>query len=178
MNTFNPNCLNCKKPLKHLGLNLNGFPKYQKCNCLIKREANSGSFKKGHVTWNKGLKGIHLSPETEFKKGQFTGSEHPSWKGGEQINSNDCVYVYAGANKRIRRPRKVYQDAHGEIPKGWILYHIDKDMHNDNLDNLIAIPRAVLVMLNANRINGNYQEIKSAVEKYKNKNKYDDYRKN
>jgi hypothetical protein len=26
-------------------------------------------------------------------------------------------------------------------------------------------------MLNANRINGNYQEIKSAVEKYKNKNK-------
>jgi hypothetical protein len=44
-------------------------------------------------------------------------------------------------------------------------------MHNDDLDNLIAIPRAILVMLNANRINGNYQEIKSAVEKYKNKNK-------
>jgi hypothetical protein len=168
---YNPNCLNCGKPLKHLGLNLNGFPKYQKCKCLIKREANRGSFKKGNVAWNKGLKGIHLSPETEFKKGQLTGSEHPSWKGGEQINSNDCVYVYAGANKRIRRPRKVYQDAHGEIPKGWILYHIDKDMHNDSLDNLIAIPRAVLVMLNANRINGNYQEIKSAVEKYKNNNK-------
>jgi hypothetical protein len=175
---YNPNCLNCGKPLKHLGLNLNGFPKYKKCACLKTREPNSGSFKKGHVTWNKGLKGIHLSPETEFKKGQFTGSEHPSWKGGEQINSNDCVYVYAGANKRIRRPRKVYQDAHGEIPKGWILYHIDKHIHNDNLDNLIAIPRAILVMLNANRINGNYQEIKSAVEKYKNKNKYDDYRKN
>jgi hypothetical protein len=44
-------------------------------------------------------------------------------------------------------------------------------MHNDDLDNLIAIPRAILVMLNANRINGNYQEIKSAVEKHKNKNK-------
>jgi hypothetical protein len=129
------------------------------------------SYPEGKVAWNKGLKGIHLSPKSEFKKGQFTGSQHPSWKGGEQINANDCVYIYAGANKRIRRPRKVYEDAHGEIPKGWILYHIDKDMHNDSLDNLIAIPRAVLVMLNANRINGNYQEIKSAVENYKNKNK-------
>jgi hypothetical protein len=171
MKSFNPTCGYCGKTLTNLGLNLNGFPKYKKCGCLKRREPNDGSFKKGHVTWNKGLKGIHLSPETEFKKGQFTGSEHPSWKGGEQINANDCVYVYAGANKRIRRPRKVYQDAHGEIPKGWILYHIDKDMHNDDLDNLIAIPRAILVMLNANRINGNYQEIKSAVEKHKNKNK-------
>ena len=27
-------------------------------------------FKKGQTPWNKGLKGIHLSPETEFKKGQ------------------------------------------------------------------------------------------------------------
>ena len=44
-------------------------------------------------------------------------------------------------------------------------------MHNDDLDNLIAIPRAVLVMLNANRINGNYQEIKSAVEKWTIQNK-------
>ena len=171
MSNFNPTCRFCEKPLKHLGLNLNGFPKYQKCKCLIKREANSGSFKKGHVAWNKGLKGIHLSPKSEFKKGQFTGSQHPSWKGGEQINANDCVYIYAGANKRIRRPRKVYEDYHGEIPKGWILYHIDKDMHNDSLDNLIAIPRAVLVMLNANRINGNYQEIKSAVEKWTIQNK-------
>ena len=168
---YNPLCGHCGKKMKSLGLNSNGFTKFKKCSCQNKKQANSGSFKKGHVAWNKGLKGIHLSPETEFKKGQLTGSEHPSWKGGEQINANDCVYIYAGANKRIRRPRKVYEDAHGEIPKGWILYHIDKDMHNDSLDNLIAIPRAVLVMLNANRINGNYQEIKSAVENYKNKNK-------
>jgi hypothetical protein len=34
---------------------------------------NSGNkgkpFPKGHTPWNKGLKGIHLSPTTEFKKG-------------------------------------------------------------------------------------------------------------
>lgn len=171
MSAFNPTCRYCGKTLKHSGLNSNGFPKYKKCSCQTLKGGNNGSFKKGHVSWNTGLKGIHLSPRTEFKKGQLVGSKHPSWKGGEQMNTNDCVYVYTEPNKRVRRPRKVYQDAHGEIPKGWILYHIDKDMHNDTLDNLIAIPRAVLVMLNANRINGNYQEIKSAVEKWTIQNK-------
>jgi len=29
-------------------------------------------FKKGHKTWNKGLKGTHFSPETEFKKGEHS----------------------------------------------------------------------------------------------------------
>ena len=30
---------------------------------------SQGRIKKGNVPWNKGIKGIHLSPETEFKKG-------------------------------------------------------------------------------------------------------------
>ena len=32
---------------------------------------NKGNFKKGHITWNKGLKGIHLNSKTEFKKGNI-----------------------------------------------------------------------------------------------------------
>ena len=36
--------------------------------------------KKGSVPWNKGRKGIHLSPETEFKPGRRD-SDHPEWKG-------------------------------------------------------------------------------------------------
>jgi len=130
---------------------------------------NDTRFKKGHTTWNKGLKGIHLSPDTEFKKGQFTGENYPSWKGGEQIIKNDCVYLYDGANKRIRRPKKIYEDKYGEIPKGWILYHLDQNKHNDNVDNLIAMPRAILVKINANRININYNELTIAIEQFKNK---------
>jgi hypothetical protein len=130
---------------------------------------NDTRFKKGHIAWNKGLKGIHLSPETEFKKGQFIGENHPSWKGGEQKNTNDCVYLYDGANKRVRRPKKIYEDKHGEIPKGWILYHLDQNKHNDDIENLIAIPRAILVKINANRINANYHELMLAVEQFKKK---------
>ena len=32
---------------------------------------NKTSFKKAHIPWNKGMKGIHLSPKTEFKKGEY-----------------------------------------------------------------------------------------------------------
>lgn len=37
-----------------------------------------GDFSKGHKPWNKGLKGIHLSPETEFKPGHDPRA-NPNW---------------------------------------------------------------------------------------------------
>jgi hypothetical protein len=126
-----------------------------------------GKFKSGHKPWNSGLKGFRPSPNTEFKIGETTGDRHPSWRGGEQVFSNDCVYLYTGANKRVRRPKKIYEDAYGEIPKGWILYHIDGDRYNDDLDNLISIPRAVLIKINSGRMNANYHEISIAVEQFK-----------
>lgn len=36
---------------------------------FIKGSKPTHGFKKGIKVWNKGLKGIHLNPETEFKKG-------------------------------------------------------------------------------------------------------------
>lgn len=130
---------------------------------------NKGCFKKGNTPWNAGLKGIHLNPDTEFKKGEMVGKDHYSWRGGEQLNKKDCVYISVGANQRVRRPRKIYEETNGLIPEGWILYHLDKDMHNDGLDNLIAIPRQILVKINAGRMNGNYHEIAEAVNQFKKK---------
>ena len=101
-----------------------------------------GTFQKGHKPWNKELKGIHLSEKSEFKKGEHTGDEHPSWKGGVQVISNDCVYLWKGINKRIRRPREVYEKHYGKIPKGYIIWHIDGNKHNDDIENLEAISRS------------------------------------
>jgi 5-methylcytosine-specific restriction endonuclease McrA len=50
-------------------------------------------FQKGYTPWNKGTKGLRISPNTEFKKGhipwnkekncaQFTGENNPAWRGG------------------------------------------------------------------------------------------------
>jgi hypothetical protein len=113
-----------------------------------------GKFKKGHKTWNKGLKGIHLSPDTEFKVGEHSGSDSYTWKGGVQVIKDDCVYLWDGCNKRARRPRKVYEDAYGCIPDGYVIYHIDGDKHNDELSNLEAISRGELIKRNTRRRNG------------------------
>ena len=39
-------------------------------------------FPKGHKPWNKNWTGLHLSTETEFKKGRKD-EKHPEWKGEE-----------------------------------------------------------------------------------------------
>ena len=112
---------------------------------------NSGSFKKGNEPWNKGKKGIHLSPETEFKEGQRAGEKNNTWKGGIQEMKNDCVYLYDGIGKRKRRPRTIYEEHNGEIPKGYVIVHKDGDRYNDSPDNLEAISRAELVLRNSGR---------------------------
>lgn len=43
---------------------------------------NKTSFKPGHKTWNKGIKGTHFSPETEFTSEQVSGPNNPRWHGG------------------------------------------------------------------------------------------------
>lgn len=132
---------------------------------------NKGCFNKGHVPFNKGKKLEDYLPEetiekiklTTFKPGERAGEKNNTWKGGVQIIKNDCVYLYTGVNQRVRSPKAVYEAAYGPVPKGWVLLHIDGDHHNDEIDNLIAIPRAILVQLNAGRLNRNYHEIEGAV---------------
>jgi hypothetical protein len=109
--------------------------------------ANKGWFLKGHTPYNKGLARGSVSPDTEFKKG-VAGSDHLSWKGGVQKMKNDCVYLHAGPNKRVRRPRAVYEEYHGPIPKDYVIFHIDGDKDNDDPSNLEAISRAELVRRN------------------------------
>lgn len=116
-------------------------------NPKYKKQVLKTSFKKGFIPWNKNLKGIHLSPKTEFD-GSFNGDKHPSWKGGIQKPKGDCIYVWSGINKRKRRPRVIYEEHFGKIPKGYVIYHKDKNKLNDDISNLIAISRAELVKLN------------------------------
>jgi hypothetical protein len=131
-------------------------------------------FQKGHIPFNKGKKLEVYLPEktiekiklTQFKKGERAGEKNNTWKGGIQHNTKDVIYLYDGVGERIRRPKKIYEEVNGPVPKGWIIYHVDGQMHNDCIDNLIAIPRAVLMKINAGRLNRNYHEINSAVREY------------
>jgi hypothetical protein len=137
-----------------------------------------GKFKKGHVPHNKDKKiEDYLSPEailkvksSQFVKGECSGENNLSWKGGVQKISNDCVHIWVGTNSRKRRPVLNYEAVHGKIPYRWIIYHLDQDKDNDEVSNLIAIPRAVLMALNKGRIINSHAEITAAVQNYINKN--------
>ena len=110
---------------------------------------NKGAFKKGNTPWNKNKKGIHLSPDSEFKIDQLVGENHPSWKGGVQKPKSDCTHLYDGKNKRVRRPRVIYEKHVGVIPPGFVVIHKDGDRHNDDPDNLKAISRSDNMRRNA-----------------------------
>jgi acetone carboxylase gamma subunit len=112
---------------------------------------NTGNFKKGNIPWNKDKRGIHLSRDTEFKKGVNVLDKHPSWRGGIQVMKNDCVYVATTAGQRVRKPRMIYEQHHGAIPKGHVIWHIDLNRYNDVPENLEAISRAEMLKRNSNK---------------------------
>jgi hypothetical protein len=57
---------------------------YKNGGIKISKNPNSKKtqFKKGIIPWSKSQKGIHLSPKSEFKKGQNVGEKNCNWKGG------------------------------------------------------------------------------------------------
>lgn len=113
-------------------------------------------FEKGHIPHNKGKKmrdyisekSLDKIKQTQFKISQeHTGEKHPSWKGGIQTPKNDCAYLWDGTNKRKRRPRAVYEEHYGKIPKGYVIFHKD-GTKDDSISNLEAISRKELLKRN------------------------------
>jgi hypothetical protein len=106
---------------------------------------NKTSFKKGTDPWNKGKKGIHLSPETEFKKGQPSLKKMPvgsvtirQTKGGKPRK----FIKTADPSEWVENARHVWLSNGGLIPKGFIVHHIDENTLNDDISNLALVNRA------------------------------------
>lgn len=107
------------------------------------RHKSSSRFVNGNEPWNKGVKGIHLSPETEFKKGRDSEKYMPLLS----VTVRDCK----GVNRRfikISEPnvwepyaRYVWRNEKGDIPDDWVVHHKDRDTMNDEICNLQAMSR-------------------------------------
>ena len=119
----------------------------QACYHSWRKEANvtTGQFKKSHAPWNKGLNGIHLSPDTEFKPG-----ERPI----NHVPVGTVTIRYRNRSGKERRWIKVaepnewqlyaihlWRQAYGDIPKGLVTHHLDGDTLNDSLANIALVSR-------------------------------------
>ena len=108
--------------------------------------AYRGTFPKKHEPWNKDVKGIHLSPKSEYKKGRDSEKWLPV--GSETIRQhhhekNERVWVKV-AEPSVWKLRAVYnwEAQNGSVPKGSVVHHKDRDSLNDSLDNLQVMTRA------------------------------------
>ncbi len=91
----------------------------------------------------KKLKGRHVSPSTEFKKGITTGKNHPCWKGGKSFE------IYPKKFKEMKyfirfRDNLTCQNCgitEEEINKKLDVHHIDYNKRNNKPENLISLCR-------------------------------------
>lgn len=102
-------------------------------------------FKAGLRPWNRGRKGLHTSPETEFKPGCKSLRKLPigtvTVRTDHQGRSRRFIKV-ADPNVWILHAVYVYENEHGRIPAGCVIHHRDRDSMNDDIYNLEALTRA------------------------------------
>jgi hypothetical protein len=111
-----------------------------------KTHKNKGCFQEGQEPWNKNLKGIHLSPATEFKKGQDPPRHEAIGTVTIRTRKRDgqqrAWIKVAEPNTWKSRATFVWEKHYGPLPKGLVIHHLDRDTLNDKVTNLIAVSRA------------------------------------
>ena len=105
---------------------------------------NSTSFQKGNAPWNRGMKGIHLSPSTQFKPGQPSDRAMPE-------GSITLRRTKKGALRRFIKTAEGWTEyakwlwiqEYGVLLAGDVVHHLNGDRLADTPSNLVAIPRTV-----------------------------------
>lgn len=117
----------------------------------IRKSNNSGLFHPGHVPANKGVKGIHYSPSTEFQKGHVPANIKYDGHISIRKNSKDKFpYKYI----RIRKGRYellhrvIWESVNGKIPPGGCIRFINGDTMNCNITNLMIVDRKTHLEIN------------------------------
>lgn len=111
-------------------------------------------FTKGYIPWNKGRRGIHLSRETEFKKGCRPAGWKPVGTITVRLDKKTKTprqFIKTGEpHTWIRYAHYVWRKNGGKkIPRGFVLHHRNLDTMNADFPNLEVISRGTSI--NAHR---------------------------
>ena len=115
------------------------------------KTGNTGQFKKYKEPWNKGFKGYMGANKTSFKKGNIP----PKYKsvGSERVTRDGYTEVkIKDPNKWELKHRHIYKKHYGEIPSGYNVIFADKNISNFDIDNLILVSKAEMLMLNREKL--------------------------
>ena len=110
-----------------------------------------GYFKKGSTPWNKGLKGYMGANKTSFKKGTIPPQYRPV--GSERITRDGYTEIKVkDPNKWELKHRLIYKQHYGEIPKGHNVIFADRNIQNFDINNLVLVSKAEMLILNNNKL--------------------------
>ena len=127
----------------------------------------AAEFKRGHRPWNKDLKGIRLSPATEFQPGCLRGRAARNYRrvGWVTRRAGRPIRKSLPGRRRKGKPynfikvrddgppqkrwvplaRYNWEQQHGPVPAGHVVVHRTADTLDDSLTNLILIERRQLL---------------------------------
>lgn len=132
-------------------------------NSKHKGKKKTGGWEKGHVPWNKGMKGYYPAGIQKhwFKKGCKVWNERALYS--ERYDKDGYVIVKVGEKKWKRKHIWIWEKEHGEVPEGHIIIFRDNDKYNFDIDNLKCISRSVNAVINRNRWHTYTNEAKDAM---------------
>ncbi len=122
----------------------------------------TGRFEKGSVPPGKGKrleeflspKGLEASKRTRFKKGHVPANTMPV--GHVTFRPADGMYYEKVAEPHKWKQKHVveWERHNGPVPKGYAIRFADGDRSNWHIENLVCIPKAVLLHMNRYGIHG------------------------
>jgi len=130
------------------------------------RSGRTGRFVKGHVAWNRGIKGFMGANVTSFQKGHMPRNKKRLWS--ERITRDGYIEIsilernpYTGAPTRFKLKHVwLWEMEHGPVPKGHVVFFKDGNRLNCVTGNLLLVKRTELLTLNLQ----NYRETDSRLK--------------
>ncbi len=82
-------------------------------------------------------KGHLQRPQVCLAHRAYEGERHWHWKGGERSMKFGYVRIRTGPGQRDLEHRIVWEAAHGPIPRGMHVHHLNHDKMDNRLENLV-----------------------------------------
>ena len=104
----------------------------------------------GKTPWNKGIKGLYKLPNRYMKKYKEISGKHPrSIPIGSEHEKKGYIRIKV-AEPNVWKYKHVFlwEQLHGVLPKGQVIIFADKNNRNFAPDNLIAVTRKELIVMN------------------------------
>lgn len=104
----------------------------------------ANAFGNGHTPWNKDMKGLHLSPETEFVKGCVPTNKMKVGTVTQRVDKYGTRRNFI----KVSEPNSwetyavfLWKKAYGKVKEGRVIHHINKNALDDRLNNFQMLTR-------------------------------------